>query len=112
MTQYRTDAELRVIARDLARGLIFTDWQIQRDEDVPLVFQALNLMTEAQNLELQTRDIACLYEYKTAAYDTDPKTGIPVFVSFNILTKEESLKVAEWFTEYHKILHTEKSVEI
>lgn len=112
MAQYRTDAELRVIARDLARGLIFCDWQIEKDEDVPLVFQALNLMTEAQNLELQTRDIGMLYEYKTSAYDTDPKTGIPVFVSFNTLTKEEALKVSEWFKQYHKILHTDKEVEI
>ena len=112
MAQYRTDKELRQIAMDLAKGLIFSDWQIEKDEDVPLVFQAINLMTEAQNLELQTKDIAMIYEYRTAAYEVDRETGIPVFISFNTLTKDESLKVAEWFKQYKDIMDTNKEVEI
>lgn len=112
MTQYRNDRELRKISLDLAKGRIFCDWQIEKDEDVSLIFQALNLMTEAQNLELQTRNIGMLYEYKTAAYNIDKETGIPVFISFNTLTKEEALKVSKWFNEYHNLLHTDKEVEI
>jgi hypothetical protein len=110
--QYHSDLELRQIAIDLAKGLIFSDWQIERDEDVPLIFQALTLMTEAQNLELQTKDIGMIYEYRTAAYDIDEENGVPVFISFNTLTRDESLKVAELFKQYQSIIDTDKEIEI
>lgn len=112
MAIYHTEGELKRIALDLARGRIFSDWQCENDEDVPLIFQSLSLMTEAQNLELQTKNIGMLYEYITAAASYDEETGIPVFISFNILTQEESFKVADWFTEYETILNNDKEVEI
>ena len=112
MAMHRSEKELKGIALDLARGRIFCDWQVQHDADVPLIFQCITLMTEAQNLELQTRDIGCLYEYKTAAVDIDPETGIPVFVSMNVLTKEESIFVGNWFEIYKNLLEDDKEVEI
>ena len=112
MSVHRTEKELKQIALDLARDRIFCDWQIQNDEDVPLIFQCITLMTEAQNLELQTKDIGMLFEYKTAAVDIDPETGIPVFVSMNILTTEEAFVVSDWFARYKTILDTDKEVEI
>jgi hypothetical protein len=112
MTQHRTDKELKNIALDICKGRIFCDWQIEKDEDVHLIFQAIGFMTEAQNLELQSRDIGCIYEYMTAAYSYDKETGIPVFISMNILTVEEAIKVGEYFQEYKNILDTEKEVEI
>ena len=108
--QYRTNVELQQIARDLVNGLIFCDWQIQKDADVHLIFQAITLMTEAQNLELQTKDIGMMYEYRSEA--VDPDADIPVFFSLQILTKKESLIVAEYFERYKKIADTDKEVEI
>jgi hypothetical protein len=110
MTQHRTEGELRKIALDMAKGLIFSDWQVERDEDVSLVFQAINLMSEVQLLELQTRDIGMIFEYKTAAAYQHEE--IPIFVSFSTLTKEEAIKVGEMYTHYYTLIHESKEVEI
>jgi len=102
----RTEHELKEIAMGLAKGEIFSDWQIQNDEQVSLIFQAINFMTDQQIDGLKAEDIGMLYEYKTEAayYQGD----IPVFVSFHCLTKDEAITVGEYFKTYHKIIHEEK----
>lgn len=107
----RSEQELKNIAFDLVKGKIFSDWQIEKEEDIPLIFQAIYMMTDSQLEELKNKDIGMLFEYKTAAYDIDNETGIPIFISFNILTKDESLKVLEWlewFEKYNSMLNSEK----
>lgn len=106
----RTEKELQDIAIGLAKGEIFSDWQINNDEDVSLVFQAINFMTKDQLGGLKKENIGMLYEYKSeAAYHHG---DIPIFVSFHCLSKEEALKVGDMFTRYHAILHDQKEIEI
>lgn len=106
----RTEQELQEIAKGLAKGEIFSDWQVANDSDVSLIFQAINFMTDEQLDGLKAEDIGMLYEYKSeAAYH---EGDIPVFVSFHCLSKSESIKVGEMFNHYYKILHEEREIEI
>lgn len=95
--------ELDKIVEDLAKGLIFADWQIPNDDDIWRVFQVINLMTDEQRKELAQRDIGLIYEYKSqAAYEDE---GVPVFISMNTITKKEADYVRKKFPEVYAKLN-------
>ena len=98
----RKTTELDQIAKDLALGKIFSDWQIQNDDDVWKVFQIINMMSDEQRATLARQDIGMLYEYKTAATAWD--SGIPMFSTMNILNTKEAEYVRKKFIAYHKRL--------
>ena len=100
----RAESELEQIAKDLASGKIFSDWQIPNDDDVWKIFQAINMMTPQQRADLATMDIGMMYEYKTAAVDSSD--GIPIFATMNILTTEEADWVRERFLYHYERLRS------
>lgn len=103
----RSNEELDQIAMDLAKGLVFSDWQIANENEIWMVFQCINMMTDAQRAELATMDIGMLYEYKTAAVETT-ENGIPIFATMNILTKKEAQYIRKVFPGYYERLKGEE----
>jgi len=110
METRKSPRDLQHIARGLLTGSIFCDWIIPHDEDVPTVFVSLELLHPVDHLILQTQDVGMIYEYYANALYTEEETQQPIFLSHNILTKDESYQVAAYFTRYKSIVDTEVEV--
>jgi len=98
----RTDDELKVIAVDLYDGKIFSDRHM-RDENsllvvfMPIAFGAFNNWTKER---LDTLGI--IYEYLSEA---GPRSvnGMPTFMSFRLLNREETEKMFVHYEAYKKM---------
>ena len=93
-----TTKNLRKIALGLLKGTTYCDWHIPNDEDVSNTFQGLYCLSEVESLILQTKDIGMIFE--KSACSCEMEGGNPVFSTFQTLTKEEALQVAEVFLRY------------
>jgi len=92
----KTDGELKELANDIYRGLVFTDRNVSKQDGNLLgnVFMVLGLMNEKQNKEFWENPPGMIYEYYQKA---GPRgiNGYPVFFSMQRLTAEEAEKVTK-----------------
>lgn len=101
MVRNRTDDELKQLARDIHGGRVFTDRNIRRPEGAPTetqaeivaslighIFMPLGLIDGESRARLLAQEPMLFYEYLSKA---GPRSmnGYPMFMSLNIITKEE-----------------------
>jgi len=92
----RSDEELKQLALDYYKGLIFTDRQCRTPEDVQSVFMILFFMNKKQIEDLQKEPPKLIFEY----YDKAGRmavNGYPTFFSCSFLNEEEFKKFSEFF---------------
>jgi len=87
-----TDEEIKKLADEIYRGLIFTDRHIQNPDDISRVFMPLVLMKEEQIEEFRANPPGMIYEYMDKACPMSIN-GMPMFLSFRLLSKEDAKKV-------------------
>lgn len=87
-----TDEEIKKLADDIYKGLVFTDRNIENPSDVPRVFVPLVLMGEEQIEEFRANPPGMIYEYmdKAGPWAID---GMPIFFSFRFISKEDTKRV-------------------
>lgn len=89
-----TDEDIKKLADDMYRGLIFTDRHIQNPNDISSVFMPLALLGKEQIEELKVKDPGMIYEYIDQAGPMSIN-GMPIFCSFRFLSQEDAKKVIE-----------------
>lgn len=96
MVDYKpmTDEDIKKLADDIYKGLVFTDRHIQNPDDVPRVFIPLVLLKKEQIEELNVRSIGMIYEYIDKAGPMSIN-GMPMFLSLRMLSQEDAKKVNE-----------------
>ena len=87
-----TEEEIKKLADDIYKGLVFTDRHIENSSDMPRVFVPLMLMGEEQIEELMTNPPGMIYEYIEKASPMGIN-GMPIFFSFRLLSQEDAKKV-------------------
>lgn len=100
MVDYKqlTEEEIKKLADDMYRGLIFTDRHVQNHDDVPRVFMPLALLEKEQIEELKAGDPGMIYEYMDKAGPMSIN-GMPMFWSFRFLNQEDAKKVMEKYLQ-------------
>lgn len=95
-----TDKEVKQLAEDMFKGLVFTDRHIRVKEELLSVFMALVLMSEEQMEDIRKNPPGMIYEYMEKA---GPRAinGNPTFLSFRMIGKDDAKKVLE---RYNKII--------
>ena len=118
MDKMRTDEELKQIAKDIYAGRIFTDRQIDREENIMSVFMALVFLgcpitdSDVEKLESLTlakkvqHEAALIFEYMDKAGPVSVN-GMPTFLSFQYLTRDELKKMNGY---YGKIVEAMKEI--
>jgi hypothetical protein len=96
MAEKRSDEELKKLALDYYKGLIFTDRQCRTAEDVQSAFMVFALMNEKQIKALQKRNPKLIFEYYHKG-TTWSVNGYPTFFSFSYLNEEEFKKFTDFF---------------
>lgn len=94
-----TDEDIKKLADDIYKGLVFTDRHIKNPDDIHRVFIPLTLMKEEQIEEFKANPPGMIYEYMEKAGPMSIN-GMPIFFSFRFLNQEDSKKV---FDKYNKI---------
>jgi len=84
----RTEEQLRILAIDIYKGQIFGTWQIERREDVRMVFMAAAFMDKKMAKKLKAENIVHFCEYLDKA---GPRSinGMPSFFSMQTISKSE-----------------------
>jgi len=92
----RSMEELKELAFDLLAGRIITsDYVAENDPNMmQMVFMGLSLMTEAQVQELRDAGVSLLYEHIDKSLPRSIN-GMPCFLSFNTMTRDEHVKLYE-----------------
>lgn len=95
--KHLTDEEIKQLAEDLYKGLIFTDRHIHDPKLVPMVFMPLVFLDKKQIDEIQ-EDFGFMYEYMSEA---GPRAinDMPMFTSAKIVNKEDAKKVFEKYEQ-------------
>ena len=93
-----SDEEIKKLAEDLYKGLIYTDKHIQDPNDVARVFQPLIFLKEEQLEELKNNPPGLIYENWSEA---GPRSinGMPMFWSFKMISQEDSKKLFEYYNK-------------
>lgn len=99
-----TDDEIKKLAEDIYRGLVFTSRHIQNNTDISTVFTPLIFMNEKQLEELKANPPGMLYEYMNNAGNM-AINGMPMFLSLRWIDKEDAKKVID---RYNKIIEAVK----
>jgi len=94
-----TGQEIKQLAEDMYKGLVFTDRHVQTPDDIQMVFLPLVLMGKELSEELQKNLPGMIYEYVDKAGPM-AINGMPVFTSFKMVSMDDTKKV---FEHYHKI---------
>ena len=94
MVDYKslTEEEIKKLADDMYRGLVFTDRHIQNPDDISRVFIPLALLEKEQIEELKVESPGMIYEYMDQAGPM-AINGMPMFCSFRFLSQEDAKKV-------------------
>lgn len=100
MVDYKplTDEEIKKLANDMYKGLIFSDRHIQNPDDMSRVFMPLVLLEKEQTEELKVNDPGMIYEYIDKAGPM-AINGMPMFCSFRFLSQEDAKKVMEKYLQ-------------
>ena len=105
MVDYKslTEEEIKKLADDMYRGLVFTDRHIQNPDDISRVFMPLALLEKEQIEELKVKDPGMVYEYmdKAGPMAID---GMPMFCSFRFLNQEDEKKVYEKYIQIKEVI--------
>ena len=88
-----TDEEIKKLADDIYKGLIYTDSHIQNPSDVPRVFMPLLLLQKEHIEEFEANPPGMIYEYMDKAGPMSVN-GMPMFLSVRFLNKEDAKKVS------------------
>jgi hypothetical protein len=99
MYKQMTDQEIKQLAEDMYKGLIFTDRHIKIQNDILAVFVPLVLMEKEVIDELQRNPPGMIYEYIDKAGPM-AINGMPIFLSLRLLSVDDTKKV---FDRYNKI---------
>lgn len=103
MVNYKplTEEEIKKLADDIYKGLVFTDRHIKNPEDISRVFMPLVLLKEEQIEEFKADMPGMIYEYMENA---GPMAidGMPMFLSFRYISKEDAKKVDEKYIQIKK----------
>ena len=94
-----TDDEIRKLAEDMYKGLIFTDRHLENQKELPMVFMPLALMDKELIGELVKNPPGMIYEYLDKAGPM-AINGMPMFLSLKMTSVDDAKKV---FDHYHKI---------
>ena len=78
-----TDDEIKQVAEDMYKGIVFTDRQLERREDIQSVFVALALMEQEQLDKFNKNPPGMIYEYMDRAGPW-AINGMPIFFSFKM----------------------------
>jgi hypothetical protein len=97
----KTDEELKILAIDLADEKIFTNQHLDSASEVGKYFTTLHFISEKELLKIAEEQPGLIYEYKSNAISFD-SDGDPVFKEFKILSKEETIKVFDYYDQYKK----------
>ena len=93
-----TDEEIKKLADDIYKGLVFSDRNIENPSDVPRVFVPLILMGEEQIEEFRTNPPGMIYEYLDKAGPM-AMNGMPIFFSFRLISQEDAKKVNKKYVQ-------------
>lgn len=87
------EAELKDLARDIHRGLVFTDRHIKSEDEgfLGMVFTIIGLMDKKQMDRMQKDSPGMVYEYLSKA-GSRSMNGYPIFMSMNMLSMEDTEK--------------------
>ena len=98
-----SDQEVRQLAEDMFKGLIFTDRNVQIKEGIPKVFVPLMLMGKEFINELQEIPVGMIYEYMDKA---GPRSinGMPIFMSFKFIDVKDQKKVIEIYNKIREVV--------
>ena len=120
-----SDEDLKAIAKDLYEGKIFSDRHIDKHTSTYSVFMSFALWdiyekTEKEDPKLEAdrlvslelypiekrdefiNDIGLIYEYLSKATPTSIN-GYPTFISHNLLSKKDTIKMFEYYEKYEKL---------
>lgn len=105
MVDYKplTDEEIKKLADDIYKGLVFTDRHIQNPDDISRVFMPLVLLKEEQIEELKAESPGMIYEYMDKAGPMSIN-GMPMFCSFRFLSQEDAKKVNDKYLQIKKAI--------
>lgn len=103
---HMTDDEIKRIAEDMYRGLIFTDRHIRNPEDINSVFMPLALLGGEQFEEFKKNPPGMIYEYIDKAGNM-AINGMPIFMSFRMVSQEDAKKI---FEKYDQIVEIVKKI--
>lgn len=95
-----TDEEIKKLAEDMYKGLIFTDGHVDRREEIAMVFMPLSLMGKDDIENLTKNSPGMIYEYIDKAGPM-AINGMPIFLSFRMVNMEDTKKVIDC---YNKII--------
>lgn len=94
-----TDDEIKKLAEDMYKGLIFTDRHMSNREDIQMVFMPLALMDKELIEELRKNPPGMVYEYLDKAGPMGIN-GMPMFLSLKMASIDDTKKI---FERYFKI---------
>jgi hypothetical protein len=92
MIPNRPESELKQIALDLHKGLIFSDRHLGPDGDLASAFMALRFLDKQQLDELKASNPGLIFEY-LEKQGTFSCNGVPSFFSHQYLSQEDSAYV-------------------
>lgn len=105
MVDYKplTCEEIKKLADDIYKGMVFTDRHIQNPDDISRVFIPLALLKKEQIEELKVDSPGLIYEYMDKA---GPRSinGMPMFCSFRFLSQEDAKKVNEKYFQIKEVI--------
>ena len=100
----KTEKDLKQIAMDLFDGKIFSDRHISENEAhmIGNVFMPIALGAFKDTPEEELKNIGMIYEYLSEA---GPRSinGMPMFMSFRYLTKDEAKDMFVHYEAYKKL---------
>lgn len=104
--QVKTEKELKKLAEDIYKGLVYTHQHIEKLEDIRTVFMPLAFIDKEQLDELINDAPGLMYEYLDKA---SPRTinGMPIFFSVSMLSIADAEKVHKY---YNKIVKAIKGI--
>jgi len=103
--ELKTDEELKELAQEMYRGEIFCDRQVNRPQDVEMVFIPLCLMDNRERANLRRRKVNFIYEYMSKA---GPRSinGNPTFMTCRVLTEPETKRLFHFYEKITKAVAT------
>lgn len=88
----KTDEEIAALAKRVYRNEVFVSWQVDRPQDLPMVFMILHFLDKATADQLVADNIQFFYEdYREAGPGS--VNGYPIFFSANYLSKDDGFRL-------------------
>ena len=100
MVDYKplADEEVKKLADDIYKGLVFTDRHMNNPGDMPRVFMPLALLKKEQIDEFNANPPGMVYEYMDKAGPMSIN-GMPMFFSFRFISQKDAKKVSKKYIQ-------------